>query len=445
MEHHQAKVGASMYWRTLLAVGFCLLVLVSVWAPVDAQRAGTFRGSSDDPAIRYSTTTALNNAVVDVNKQLQDGTVQLAFDQRSGFLRSVLEALRIPVDSQLLVFSRTSLQGRRISEQNPRALFFNDRVALGWVRGGDVLEVAAHDESAGVVFYTLEQRADATSGPPQFKRAFECLGCHVTGNTLGVPGLLMFSTSRPEPSQFSGLPRHIDHSDPLSRRFGGWFVTGSSGPARHMGNEAAALDARTSRELGSVQGLFDADGYRAASSDIVAHLVLTHQAGMTNLLTRAGWEARAMDPSLHPLFASDPGMEARIAMVMSSVASEVVDYLLFVDEARLTDPVRGGSGFAERFSTSGPRDRKGRSLYELDLNRRLMKYPCSYLIYSPAFDALPSLAKAPIYRRMWEVLSGQDEDPRYRSVLSRADRQSIVEILRDTKKDLPRYFQDVTR
>jgi hypothetical protein len=296
-----------------------------------------------------------------------------------------------------------------------------------------------------VVFYTLEQRADATTGPPQFKRQFVCLGCHVTGNTLGVPGLLMFSTTRPEPSQFSGLPRPIDHSDSLGRRFGGWFVTGSTGSVQHMGNDVAALDGRTSRELASVDGLFDADGYRALSSDIVAHLVFTHQVGMTNLLTRAAWEARAADPSLHPLLAASPEQDARIAVVMRGVANEVVDYLLFIDEAKLTDRVRGGSGFAERFSASGPRDRKGRSLDELDLNRRLMKYPCSYLIYSPAFDALPPLAKDPIYRRMWEVLSGKEQDPRYRSALSLADRQAIVEILRDTKKDLPQYFQNVAR
>ena len=433
-----------MYWRSLFALGSCLFVLGLLWAPVDAQRAGAFMGSSDDPAIRYST-TPLNNVVVDVNRKLQDGTVQLTFDGRNGFLRSALEALQIPVDSQLLVFSRASLQGRRIGEHNPRAVFFNDRVALAWVRGGDVLEVAAHDETAGVVFYTLEQHAAMTAGPPQFKRAFECLGCHVTGNTLGVPGLLMFSTIRPEPSQFSGFPRPVDHSDPLGRRFGGWFVTGSAGSVPHMGNDVAALDGRSTRELASVTGLFDADGYRALSSDIAAHLVLTHQAGMTNLLTRASWEARAADPFLHPPFTPSPEQDARIAVVMSGAASEVVDYLLFIDEAKLTDRVRGSSGFAERFSTSGPRDRKGRSLYQLDLNRRLMKYPCSYVIYSPAFDALPPLAKDPIYRRLWEVLSGQEQDPRYRSALSLADRQSIVEILRDTKKDLPPYFQSVTR
>jgi hypothetical protein len=433
-----------MHCRTLLVLGICLYVLGGIRPPVDAQRAGAFMGSSDDPAIGYST-APLNNAVVEVNKKLQDGAVQLTFEGRSGFLRTALAALQIPVDSQLLVFSRASLQGRRINEQNPRALFFNDRVALGWVRDGDVIEVAAHDESAGVVFYTLEQRADSTTGPPQFKRVFQCLGCHAAGDTLGVPGLLMFSTARPDRSQGFSLPRRIDQSDPLTRRFGGWFVTGRTGSAPHMGNDVAALDGRASRELASAEGLFDADGYRALSSDIVAHLVFTHQAGMTNLLTRASWEARAADPWLHPPFTSTPEEEARIAEMMRGVASDVVDYLLFIDETKLTDPVRGGSGFAERFSTLGPRDRKGRSLHDLDLNRRLMKYPCSYLIYSPAFEALPPGAKDPIYRRLWQILSGQERDARYRSALSLVDRQAIVEILRDTKKDLPRYFQDVNR
>jgi hypothetical protein len=433
-----------MCFRTICAVGLCLGVLSGTWAHVDGQGVGAFRGSSDDPAIRYST-APLNNAVAEANTKIQDGAVRLTFEGRSGFLRSALEALQIPVDSQLLVFSRDSLQGRLITEQNPRALFFNDSVALGWVRGGTVIEVAAHDESAGVVFYTLEQRAEATTGPPQFTRAFQCLGCHVAGDTLGVPGLLMFSTTRPDQVHLSGVPRPIDHSDPLERRFGGWFVTGNAGSARHMGNDVAALDGRTSRELVSADGLFDADGYRALSSDIVAHMVFTHQARMANLLTRASWEARAADPSLHPPFTSTSEEQALVATMMRGIASEVVDYLLFIDEAKLSDRVRGGSGFAERFSTIGPRDRKGRSLRELDLNRRLMKYPCSYLIYSPAFDALPPAAKDPIYTRMWQVLSGQEGDERYRSALSLADRQSIVEILRDTKKDLPGYFQSVTR
>jgi len=433
-----------MSFRLSLAGLASAFALVSLTVPVQGQRSGAFMGSSDDPAIQYSTATP-NNVVVDVNKRLQSGELQFTFDGKSGYLQSALAALQLPIDSQLLVFSRTSLQGKRIGEQNPRALFFNDRVALGWVRGGDLLEVAAHDQSNGIVFYSLEQKApaDGATTPPQFKREFICLGCHMTGNTLNVPGLLMFSTTRAEPTQFSGIPRHIDQTDPLNKRFGGWFVTGTGGSTPNMGNQVAAMDGRPTHELTSVEGLFDADGYRTLSSDIVAHLVLTHQAGMINLLTRAAWEARAADPKLHAPFTSTPEQDARIAAVMEGIAGEVVDYLLFVDEAKLTDKVRGTSGFAERFSGSGPKDRKGRSLYELDLTRRLMKYPCSYLIYSPAFDALPPMVKDPIYRRLWAVLSGQEQDPRYRGVLSAADRQAIVEILRDTKKDLPSYFQNV--
>ena len=429
--------------RTLFAVGLFLFIASLVSSRMDAQRSGTFVGSLDDPAIKYST-APLSNVVADVNKKILDGALQLTFEGRSGFLRSALDALQIPVDSQLLVFSRASLQGKQISEQNPRAVFFNDRVALGWVRGGDLLEVAAHDDTAGVVFYTLDQRPDAP-GPPQFKRAFICLGCHMAGDTLGVPGFLMFSTNRPDPSQPFNLPRFVDQSDPLERRFGGWFVTGSSGTAPHMGNAAAVLDGRPTRELTSVDGLFDADGYRTLSSDIVAHMVFTHQVGMTNLLTRAAWQARVADPALHPPYTAAPGEEERIALMMKGVAREVVDHLLFVDEAALADRVRGQSGFAGHFSASGPRDRKGRSLTELDLNRRLLKYPCSFLIYSPAFDALPPRAKNPIYQRLWDVLSGTEREARYHTALSRADRQAIVEILRDTRRDLPPYFQGAVR
>jgi hypothetical protein len=247
---------------------------------------------------------------------------------------------------------------------------------------------------------------------------------------------------------FSSTPdgegdRHVravmtDHRDPLAERFGGWFATGDTGPAVPRANRVPALDGRAGSSLTSVAGLFDPDGFRASTSDIAALLTLSHQTHMTNLLTRAAWEARAMDPALHPDTAAATSADA-LAAFMRSIAGEVVDYLLFVDEAPLPNPVRSRSGFAERMSARGPRDGKGRSLYELDLQRRLLKYPCSYLVYSPAFDALPPLIKDPIYRRMWEVLSGAAREPRY-TVLSRADRQAVIEILRATKPDLPKYF-----
>jgi hypothetical protein len=426
----------------VLVLGLGLLcALARIPVPLGAQRGGMFLGSADDPAIAYST-APLNNAVTEVNKKLQNGAVQLAFQGRSGYLESALSALDIPVDSQMLVFSQTSFQAKRISETNPRALFFNDRVALGWVRDGEILEVAAQDAKEGVVFYTLDQRPTER---PEFRRVYTCLACHMAGDTLGVPGLLMFSTTASPDSGGSTKSVAIDQRSPLAERWGGWYVTGSSGSARHRGNEAATLRGRPTRELAYVEGLFDADGYRSMSSDIAALLVLSHQTHMTNLLTRIGWEARAADPALHPPFVAAPGEESRIAQMMSGIATEVVDYLLFVDEAPLADRVRGSSGFAQRFAAAGPRDRKGRSLHELDLTRRLMRYPCSYLIYSDAFDALPPGAKDPIYKRMWDVLSGEDRGAPYRAALSLADRQAIVEILRDTKRDLPAYFQPVGR
>src|SRR5688572_11950271 len=146
--------------RTLLAIGL-FLIGGGLLATLDAQRAGSFMGSSEDPAIRYST-ARLNNVVEEANGRIQAGAVPLTFEGRGGFLKSALDALQIPVDSQLLVFSTDSLQGKLINERNPRAIYFNDRVTLGWVRDGDFIEVAAPDETAGVVFYTLEQRAGAT-------------------------------------------------------------------------------------------------------------------------------------------------------------------------------------------------------------------------------------------------------------------------------------------
>ena len=120
-------------------------------------------------------------------------------------------------------------------------------MALGYVRNGEILEVAAQDATEGIVFYTLEQKA---SDAPQFQRVTSCLGCHLNADTLGVPGLLMFSTtpaSDTRPSRSAAM----DHRMPLKERWGGWFVTGSSGSAEHIGNTVPALDGRPSRELAS--------------------------------------------------------------------------------------------------------------------------------------------------------------------------------------------------
>ena len=388
-----------------------------------AELGGAFPVALDHPAIQYDT-RPLHDAIATLNTKLRDGQVHLKFAGASGYLRSVLDALDIPIESQMVVFSKTSLQARIINPGNPRTLFFNDSVAVGWVRGEPFVEVAAQDPEQGVVFYTLDQTA---AEKPQFERQGRCLQCHESLACLGIPGLLIRSSF----PATDGTPQRqlgdylTDHRSPFNERWGGWFVTSKHGPA-NMGNTLATDPASEpeprATDTATLEGVFDTSAYLSPYSDIVALMVFDHQMHMMNLLTRLGWNARL------------PDFDA------AADAKELVDYLLFIDEAPLTEKTEGTSEFAGTFAERGPRDHLGRSLRDLDLQHRLMRYPCSYMIYSPAFDALPAKAKDAIYRRMWEILSGQEKEKKY-ARLSPADRRAIVEILRDTKPDLPGYFK----
>jgi hypothetical protein len=384
----------------------------------------------DHPAIRYN--GPATDPVSALNRRLIAGEASLAFDTRTGYLPSLLGALQVPVESQVALFSGTSLQSRLINSRNPRTIFFNDSVVVAWMPGG-FIELASLDARQGAIFHLLDQ---AEAPRPLLVREGRCLKCHYSAVTLGVPGFLVRSI----PSGVDGmiLPwlgnYTTDHRSPLEERWGGWFVTGRGG-GRHLGNapvtDRTVQDVRVedrNLSVAALSGRFDTSKYLSPHSDIVALLVFDHQMRMMNLLTRLGWEARIL---VHDA-------RADAATALRPVVAEVVDYLLFVDEAPL-ERVRGTSGFTANFGAAGPRDRSGRSLRDLDLDRRLFRYPCSYMIYSEAFDALPSAARDAVYLRMWEVLSGQDASPRY-SRLTAADRQAIVEILRDTRRDLPPFF-----
>ena len=411
-----------------------ILSLILLGAGAAAQRRDAFVASRDHAAIRY-TATDPTDPVAALNRRLQSGAVTLKFDQANGYLRSLLDALAVPMESQSLVFSKTSFQAEKINYRNPRAVYFNDTVSVGWVRGGDILEVAAQDPTQGVIFYALDQK-DARS--PTLKRNNDCLACHLSWNTLGVPGLMIESV-HPLPDDISYVNGYTTvHASPLEQRWGGWWVTGNHGGVKHMGNipvmpvdKGKSRLASPTRVLATLEGQFDLAGYPTPYSDVVAQMVLAHQVRMTNMITRAGWEAR--------LAAAAPGADATARV--REAASELVDYLLFVDEAPFVGAMQGSSGFAEWFATQGPHDAQGRSLREFDLRRRLFKYPCSYMIYTPAFDALPAAAKEAVYTRMWEVLSGRETRQPWASRLSAADRQAILQILRTTKKDLPAYMQ----
>ena len=264
--------------------------------------------------------------------------------------------------------------------------------------------------------------------------------CHLTWDTLAVPGFTVISTfpMSDDPKAYaSGVV--VDHRTALDQRWGGWFVTGKTVPRLHRGNAPVVVPAAQLAKpappppvLLSVKDRFDTTGFPTPYSDIVPLMVFEHQAHMTNLLTHLNWEARVASPG--------PVVPVRVA----EAAQDLVDYILFVEEAPIAARIEGSSGFAEKFSSMGPADDRGRSLRQLDLTKRLMRYPCSYMIYDASFDALPPVAKDAVYQRLWRILSGQVRGTEY-AHLTLGVRQAIVEILKSTKKDLPSYFQPVTR
>jgi hypothetical protein len=400
--------------------------------------------------IRYSA-AAPRNPVASLRERLDKGTAKLEYEAGRGYLRSVLRALDIPESSQVLVFSKTSLQRERISPRTPRAIYFNDEVMVGFCNRGPVMEISAADEAIGTVFYTINQ---AKGDKPAIERQTEsCLICHSSSANQGIPGHLvrsLYVDRQGNPLLASGSFR-TDHTSPLAERWGGWYVTGTSGHQVHMGNRVCTGPGRpeASANTGGVNVVDLKDRFKTSifptpHSDIVALMVLEHQAGMLNRLARAVLETRMAlhyQREINKALGQPPDEPSEsVRSRIKSAGDAVVEYMLFGGEAKLTDRIAGTSRFAADFAARGPRDSKGRSLRDFDLNTRLFRYPCSYLIYSRAFDTLPAEMKDYIYQRLWDTLNGRGtgkDDPQ----LSPKDGTAITEILRETKRDLPDYWK----
>ena len=383
--------------RFAAALGLLSAALVSGWSAQARQRTDAFIESRHHPAIAYGK-APVQTAITRLNAAVERGERTLAFDESTGYLKAFLEAMDIPVASQVLVYSPTSFQAAKIHQQNPRAIYFNDEVAVGWVRGGALLEVTAQDPVLGTIFYALPQTASA--GPATFRREETCVSCHLTYDTLGVPGLTVRSTrARRGAGDYLNDPS-VDHRTPYVNRWGGWFVTGAVPTLTHLGNQPLLQPERSgplATPLASIEGQLDTAGYPVATSDVAALLVLEHQSQAANMITRLGWEARVGDAE-----------RTRIAAQM------LADYLLFADEAPLPAAVVAApSAFAAQFAARGPFDRQGRTLRELQVSGRLMRYPLSYMIYSPMYRALQDGPRQLVERRISAVLAGEVTDPRF--------------------------------
>ncbi|MDQ1470116.1 MAG: hypothetical protein QOJ99_1596 [Bryobacterales bacterium] len=418
------------------------LALLAV-APLSGQVAVRNQGYvpfSEEP-IHYRSDN-LSDPVARLQKQLDTGEATLDYDDRHGYLKSVLDKLHVPLSSQTLVFSKTSFQYKKISPETPRALYFNDDVYVGQVHDGKVIEFVSFDPTQGAIFYILDEKKAAK---PVFQRAeLDCTQCHVAAGTRGVPGVLLRSltptSTGTQASQTSSFT--TSQQSAWRERFGGWYVTGTHGNQTHMGN----LVRQGESDLIDISKRFDAASLLTPHSDIVAQLVQAHQTQTHNLITLTNYQTRIA------LFAEAARNKAAgkdaVTTPLSNTArqqyetpaEELVRNLLFANEAPLDGPVKGTSGYAEEVAARGPRDSHGRSLRDFDLNTRIFRYPCSYLIYSEAFDALPSVAKEYICRRLLDVLTGREQGPEY-ARLSTEDRRAVLEILLATKPDLRDFYQ----
>jgi hypothetical protein len=366
----------------------------------------------------------LGDPVSKLRERLEKGEVALEFEPGVGYLRSILKALDVPLDSQMLVFAKNSVNARLISPDNPRALYFNDNVYVGFVPGAPFLEISAVDPRKGAIFYTLPQKDDQ---PARLGREESCLLCHASNNSLNVPGHLVRSFV----TDVQGNPTRgyskVNDATPLAQRWGGWYVTGDFGDQPHLGNLSTTADLLEHERHRDGPGRhvdlkkrLDLSKYPAAQSDIVALLVHDHQTHLHNLIARVNYEHQ---------YEKSGGSEDLLFRA-----------LLFVDEAPFDHPLLGSSAFESRFAKQSPRDHLGRSLRQFDLETRLFKFRCSYLIYSPAFDNLPAPVKDRLYRRLFEILSAADP-PEPFDKLARAERATIFEILRDTKENLPESWK----
>ncbi|MBY0488723.1 MAG: hypothetical protein K2R93_02665 [Gemmatimonadaceae bacterium] len=376
---------------------------------------------------------------------LMTGRRTLAWDTARGYLPALLSALNVPVSSQVLVFSRTSLQTDRIAPWTPRALYFNDDVYVGFVQESPILEIAAVNPTTGGVFYTLTQtqRDRATAN----RESMTCLMCHQSRSaTGGVPGFMVLSTL----ADRMGYPMTGVHdgtttdATPHRERYGGWYVTGQVGANGHAGNRYAdklnhevsdkaayrtAFAALPTAEKQTFAQVFDTAAYLTGQSDVVALMVLTHQTVVHNRITAVHEAAREAAMSAVSTGGSADTVTPRLRGAVENLARA----MLFIGEAPLTARVQGSTTFAADFATRGPFDRQGRTLRAFDLEKRLFRYPMSFLVYSEAFDALPANAKREVYARLWTLLLGRDPLPDVQIVA--ADRAAIVEILSATKPD----------
>ncbi|WDE98780.1 hypothetical protein PQO03_13135 [Lentisphaera profundi] len=381
-----------------------------------------------------------NNDIETLNKALLEKKVKLDFHSRRGFLDALLKELDIPINSQTLIFSKTSFHRKQIYPSNPRALYFNDEIYVGWVPGTKLLEIAISDPELGAVFYTLEQKQNETI---QFKRDDSCLSCHVSSRTLNEPGFFIrsvFPDESGEPISRLGSDT-IDHSSDIGSRWGGWYVTGKKTEI-HRGNTIYTKDSKriaqphkalTTHDLNK---FFNPDKYLAQSSDIEALMVLEHQVQMHNIFTQRNFQAIKMieaEKSINRAL-GESGRRPLTEKILHNASDQILEYMLFTDEIPLR-AIEGNANFKEEFAKDKISGKNGDSLYKLSFKERISELPCSWLIYSQAFKGLQPDLKKIVLKQLEQILTAEDIPINF--IHLRKSRSRIHQLLLETLDGYP--------
>ncbi len=358
-------------------------------------------------------------------EQVAEGQVQLDVSSESAFLKSVLRELDVPVASQVLVFSKTSLQRDLISPHQPRAIYYNDECYVGWVRGGALELIGVHPVE-GPKYYLLQRSVAGLEKGPVFQVGKDCFSCH-GGAALQVQSVRVDAEGQP---LTGSVNFSITENSPLSERWGGWYVTGSSGREAHLGN---LIDGKRRFPIAlaeTLTSLLPRATYLTDTSDIVALMVLEHQYSTQNALTETARAARTILERITP-GAESPLPETTGRRLLQKHADRLVAKLLFTEEHELTGGgVQGSAAFQEAFLKSRRVAADGSSLRDFDLRTRLFKHRCSYMVYSASFNALPGEFKKVLLQRLaFRLKDTADADTDW---LTNADRAQLRLILGET-------------
>ncbi len=420
------------------------MLLLLAWLPGVHSRA---EDVFEQPPLFYSTAIP-KDAISLLKRRLASGRIRLEGDERQ-ILRRLLSALDVPEASQMLVFSKTSFQKDRIDPAHPRAIYFSEDVYVGWCPGG-LIEIAAIDPVLGPTFYSFDPHTGRDA--PRFERDADCLRCHGGTFIRDIPGLLARSVFTDSAGQLKTSlgSELVDSTTPLEKRWGGWYVTARRAGPSHRGNlvvmreeKPGPAETAAQASLATLDKLVDTRPYLRASSDVTALLVFEHQVSVQNVLTRANQQClRIMDyqkrlqASFKEQVTEEPTYES-VQSVFASASQDVLDALLSKDAAPLPQGgIEGIGGFADAFNPNRKAGSSQPSLRQLDLEKRLFRYRCSYLIQSASFDRLQPTLRRLVLQRLWRVLTNPDDAPRYH-YLEPAERDTIRQILTRTLGNLP--------